>query len=55
MVHPGEVLAVELAGPVTALLARGMLLGIKRRAEMQDAPAANVGAGAASRTVKSPR
>lgn len=33
MRHPGEALAVELAGPVTALLARGMLLGIKRRAE----------------------
>jgi hypothetical protein len=31
--HPGEVLAVELAGPVTALMSRGMLLGIKRRAE----------------------
>lgn len=37
MRHPGEVLAVELAGPVTALLTRGMLIGIKRRAEMQRA------------------
>jgi hypothetical protein len=31
--YPGEVLATELAGPVTALVARGMLLGIKRRVE----------------------
>ena len=31
--HPGEVLAAELAGPVTSLMTRGMLLGIKRRAE----------------------
>jgi len=30
---PGEVLASELAGPVTSLMTRGMLLGIKRRAE----------------------
>ena len=29
----GEVLGAELAGPVTALMTRGMLLGIKRRAE----------------------
>jgi hypothetical protein len=56
MRHPGEVLAVELAGPVMALLARGMLLGIKRRAEMQGAPAANADGGAeVSRTVKSAR
>ena len=31
--RPGEVLAMELAGPVTALMTRGMLLGIKHRAE----------------------
>lgn len=31
--HPGEILAVELAGPVTSLMTRGMLLGIKRRSE----------------------
>jgi hypothetical protein len=31
--HPGEVLATELAGPVTALIARRMLLGIKHSAE----------------------
>lgn len=31
--HPGEVLAVELAGPIIALMTRGMLLGIKQRAE----------------------
>ena len=31
--HPGEVLITELAGPMTALITRGMLLGIKRRAE----------------------
>jgi hypothetical protein len=29
--HPGEVFAVELAGPVAALLTRGMLLGVRRR------------------------
>ena len=29
--HPGEVLGVELAGPVVALVTRGLLLGIKRR------------------------
>lgn len=29
--HPGEVLGVELAGPVIALVTRGLLLGIKRR------------------------
>ena len=29
--HPGEVLGVELAGPVIALLTRGILLGIKSR------------------------
>jgi len=31
--HPGEVLLAELAGPVTALMTRGMLLGIRRRAQ----------------------
>ncbi len=31
--HPGEVLLAELAGPVTALMTRGMLLGIRRSAE----------------------
>lgn len=31
--HPGEVLTTELAGPVTALLTRGLLLGIKHRVE----------------------
>lgn len=29
--HPGEVLGVELAGPLTALVTRGLLVGIKRR------------------------
>jgi hypothetical protein len=29
--HPGQVLAVELAGPAKAFLTRGILLGIKRR------------------------
>lgn len=33
MRHPGEVLAAEFAGPVTAFLTRGMLIGIKRRAQ----------------------
>lgn len=37
MRHPGEVLAVELAGPATALLTRGMLVGIKHRVERQRA------------------
>ncbi|WP_237712143.1 hypothetical protein [Mycobacterium xenopi] len=31
--RPGEVLAAELAGPLIALLTRGILRGIKRRAE----------------------
>lgn len=31
--HPGEVLLAEAAGPVTALMTRGMLRGIRRRAE----------------------
>lgn len=31
--HPGEVLATEVAAPVLAITTRGMLLGIKRRAE----------------------
>jgi hypothetical protein len=31
--HPGEVVLSELAGPVTALMTRGMLRGIRRRAE----------------------
>ena len=31
--HPGQVLAAEAAGPALAIVTRGMLLGIKRRAE----------------------
>jgi hypothetical protein len=31
--RPGEVLATEIAGPALAFLTRGMLIGIKRRAE----------------------
>jgi hypothetical protein len=30
---PGEVVGSELSGPVVSLMTRGMLLGIKRRAE----------------------
>jgi hypothetical protein len=33
--HPGEVFAMELARPVIALMTRGVLLGIKRRAQRQ--------------------
>jgi len=33
--HPGEVLITELFGPARALMTRGILLGIKRRAESQ--------------------
>lgn len=33
--HPGEVLLAELAGPVTALMTRGMLKGIRRRAQRE--------------------
>lgn len=36
--HPGEVLGVELAGPVTSLVARGLLLGIKRRVDAAQTP-----------------
>ncbi|AFM15809.1 hypothetical protein Mycch_0999 [Mycolicibacterium chubuense NBB4] len=32
---PGEVVLAELAGPARALITRGMLLGVKRRAEGQ--------------------
>lgn len=35
MRHPGEVIGAELAGPLLALMTRGMLLGIKRRAECE--------------------
>jgi hypothetical protein len=31
--HPGEVILAEMASPVTALMTRGMLRGIRRRAE----------------------
>ncbi|KUI32609.1 hypothetical protein [Mycobacterium sp. GA-2829] len=31
--HPGEVMLAELLGPARALLTRGMLIGIRRRAE----------------------
>jgi len=31
--HPGEVLLAELAGPANALMTRGMLRGIRRRAQ----------------------
>ncbi|HEX9835086.1 MAG TPA: SRPBCC family protein [Mycobacterium sp.] len=33
--HPGQALVTELAGPATASVTRGMLLGIKRRAQQQ--------------------
>jgi hypothetical protein len=33
--HPGDLLALELTGPARALVTRGMLLGIKRRAQSQ--------------------
>ena len=33
--RPGQVLADELTGPLKALVTRGMLLGIKRRAQQQ--------------------
>ena len=33
--HPGDVLATELAGPAKAFITRGMLLGVKHRAERQ--------------------
>ena len=35
---PGQVLGAEAAGPVMALMTRGMLLGIKRRAERAGGP-----------------
>ena len=35
MRYPGEVFGTELAGPLVALITRGMLLGIKRRVEAQ--------------------
>lgn len=38
--HPGEVLLAEIAWPVTSLTTRGMLRGIRRRAQRQDGPLA---------------
>lgn len=43
--HPGEVLAVELAGPIVALVTRGLLLGIKRRVAAQAPHAAATPSG----------
>lgn len=43
--YPGEVLATELAGPVTALVTRGMLLGIKRRVETLPPTVSTIGTG----------
>lgn len=34
--HPGEVLLAEIAWPVTSLMTRGMLRGIRRRVEQHD-------------------
>jgi hypothetical protein len=45
--HPGEVLAVELTGPLTALLTRGILTGIKHRAETRPEPPATADPGSA--------
>lgn len=55
MRHPGEVLAVEFAGPVTALLTRGMLTGIKRRAENRRRQLENEGAATQSRSAEPAR
>ncbi|MET0474512.1 MAG: SRPBCC family protein [Mycobacterium sp.] len=33
--HPGEVLLAEATGPLTALMTRGMLRGIRRRAQLE--------------------
>ena len=51
--HPGEVLFTEVAGPARALLTRGTLLGIKRRAEaqVQGEPAAAEARGRLHRVV----
>jgi hypothetical protein len=43
--RPGEVLATEIAGPALAFVTRGMLIGIKRRAENMvagDSPASRL-------------
>jgi hypothetical protein len=51
--HPGEVLAAELAGPANAFMTRGMLLGVKRRAERNARPetAAGTASGVLHRVV----
>lgn len=51
--HPGQVLADELAGPAKAFVTRGMLLGIKRRAQQQFQAETSAGkaTGALHRTV----
>jgi hypothetical protein len=44
--HPGTALFAKLAGPAKALMTRGMLLGIQRRAEGRvQAEAAATGGG----------
>jgi hypothetical protein len=45
MRYPGEVLGTELAGPITALVTRGMLLGIKRRVESLPPTGSTIGTG----------
>lgn len=44
--HPGEVVAAEMVGPARAFIIRGMLIGIKRRAEQ--APNTSVAPGAST-------
>jgi len=51
--RPGEALLVELAGPVMALLTRGMLLGIKERAERSQ-EGVNSTSGSAPKTNRRP-
>jgi hypothetical protein len=45
--HPGDALALEFTGPAKALVTRGMLLGIKRRAESQSQATTPVAAASA--------
>ncbi len=47
VIHPGDVLALELTGPARALVTRGMLLGIKRRVVSQSQAGTPVGAASA--------
>lgn len=52
--RPGEAFFVELAGPAMALGTRGLLLGIKRRAESARQPGVNARSGSEPKRTRRP-